>query len=297
MKKIIKKIFIFVFIYVLAYSIHLFAQSQTDKTQVKNLETSSPPAPAFSWKERYKERLRPYVLKFFGKDIEAKYLGPSPTEKLESSILLPSIPTIEKETTSVKIYEEYLDTVQWTIEEEQRYYKTFVRELLTAIRRSEPTVEDLEKYTTLLFQGARREGVYRLISLDDIAQTMESNDKVATQPLVEFVLFFHKKYLNISLKQEQLRGMNAYQLRRLTVDKTLDLIEVLKINRKDLEDWYSVLSSDFSVMEPTLFKNILRKNKEKSYHRRWAKSVPVQHIQSEVVIKLLLIMNVKIPQT
>jgi hypothetical protein len=62
-------------------------------------------------------------------------------------------------------------------------------------------------------------------------------------------------------------------------------------NLDHLYRWYAVVSADLATEYPEYIKSEVRGDTRPEYHYEWAKSMPVQHIKSEFIIKLHSVMN------
>ena len=62
-------------------------------------------------------------------------------------------------------------------------------------------------------------------------------------------------------------------------------------NLEDLYLWYAVFSSELATVYAPLLKTEIRQNTRLEYHLEWARSMPIQHIKSEFIIKLHSVMN------
>jgi hypothetical protein len=62
-------------------------------------------------------------------------------------------------------------------------------------------------------------------------------------------------------------------------------------NLDDLYKWYAVFSFELAKDYGPILKNQLRQDQRFDYHLIWAKNMPIQHIKSEFIIKLHMVMN------
>src|SRR5690606_21927792 len=93
------------------------------------------------------------------------------------------------------------------------------------------------------------------------------------------------------LSKENLGNLNIFSLKRLVVDRALDMVDSLSSKPEDVYRWYSLLSFQLARDYASLWKNQLRKNPEVLVHYQWAQQVPLQHLKSEVIIKLHMVFN------
>ena len=138
----------------------------------------------------------------------------------------------------------------------------------------------------VLMQGGTREGIYRSLVLDSTYGGMENWDKPVKSATADFAVYFYDKYLGRKVAKKSFEGMSIYTLKRILVEKTLDMADAFGENREGLEKWYGIMSSDLSKRFPSIWVSAIRKNQSALAHKAWASKVPLQHIKSEIVIKL-----------
>jgi len=233
--------------------------------------------------------LRQWVAQTLGEKWANKLWG----EKEE--IKLPTIPALKSDARSIAIYsKQKRKTSQFeklSDKEKERYNYYLVKELMFAVR-DYVGVDDQEisNMVNILNQGASREGVYRKLILDNYYLNLEHNNEVASEKLVEFVMEFMDKYLNLEIKKEILLTTNHFIVKRICVEKALEIMDRFE-NFEQLSDWYAVVSADYAVRFDKLFKGKLRLYRSRKDHKLWAMKVPTQHLKSEIIIKLHKIMN------
>ncbi len=242
------------------------------------------------WVDQLKEKARPLVVKVFGKEKADAWLG-----EVQQTVALPKIPEVKKSSTSTDNYD-WKDSVRAKFyslpqQDQEKYNYAFIDELFKLTRRSKAEDSDFRRWLNTLNQGATREGIYRALMVDDVYAALLNYDEDCSQRLVQFVDEFLEKYLNQGVRPEVLKDMRFFALKRLVVDKTLDLLEVLKLNREDLENWYAVFSADIAKRYPQFWKNALRKNDNALYHQAWARTNSVDHIKVEIALKLHKVLN------
>jgi hypothetical protein len=113
-----------------------------------------------------------------------------------------------------------------------------------------------------------------------------------SQRLLDYCLKFSQKFLGQTFKTESLVQLNLYSLKRIFTEKGIDLLEYYEV--KDLDSlyrWYALFSADLAKDYAPLLKTQLRQNTSAEYHYEWAKSMPIQHIKSEYIIKMHMVMN------
>lgn len=241
--------------------------------------------------ESFLERFRPYIRQYLGPEMELKILGKTQDEKIEDVIVLPAIPEIKEDVTSTAVYEKKADKVILSAKDEEKYYRSFARDLYKSVRRQDPTDEELGRLLGILLQGGSREGIYRSLVLDEVYAKMENYDMAVSSKAADLTVHLYSTYLGKKLEKEKLKGINFYSLKRLVAERALEIIDSFGDNREAIEDWYAVLSSDIATKHAQNFSNNLRKNPKKSLHKKWAQKSPLQHIKSEVVIKIHTAMN------
>ena len=62
-------------------------------------------------------------------------------------------------------------------------------------------------------------------------------------------------------------------------------------DRDAMERWYAIMSADFAVRFPQIWSTQIRKDTSAENHKAWASKVPVQHIKSEMIIKIHSALN------
>ncbi len=267
----------------LAYSIHVYSQ-QDIRDQVKPIEQ-------LSFLRPYLEPYREKIKETFGEKWELKILGKTEFEMLEDQIVLPNIPEVKDAVTSTDVYNKKADKVKLSEKDEAKFFKTFVRDLYYSVRRQDATEEEMQKYVMILLQGGSREGIYRSLVLDSVYAQMEGYDLNANQKVSEFASEVYEKYLGKKVKTDKIRSLNFYSIKRLLTERSLEVIDAYGEDRDAIEKWYAILSSDLAKKFSSKYSNKLRKNELKTTHLKWAKTVPVQHIKSEVIIKLHIGLN------
>ncbi|MFW5887254.1 MAG: hypothetical protein ACOCUH_00495 [Bacteriovoracia bacterium] len=238
-----------------------------------------------------KEEIRVKLTNIIGEKYTNKILGtPSKPE-----INLPQIPEVKKDGKSTEVYK-WSDPVtsdfsKLTKEKQQQYNYSYIIELFKVTRRSEPEDQDLRKWLNAFDQGASREGIYRALVYDNVYATLENFQDRPSKRMVKYIQDYMERYLNQSVRNILINDFNFFTLKRLVTEKTLEVLDELKKDRKDLEDWYAVWSADIATKFPGIWKSRLRKSKSKAVHKDWAQTASVDHIKGEVVIKLHKLFN------
>ena len=243
---------------------------------------------------QYKERLREHVTNLLGEDIAAKIWG-----KKESPVKLPEIPQVKSDATSTDVYKNKDRAIEkqgaqfesLSLEQKRKYHVAFVQELYQVTRNSEPKEGDILKFLNVLEQGGSREGVYRAITLDEVYASLEAYEEAPEKGLEDFAIAYGEKYLARKFDRDAMGKMNLWSIKRILVEKTLDVMDALADKPEDLHVWYAVLSAQLARDYSEVWKNKVRLNTSEEYHLRWAQSAPFQHIKSETIIKLHETMN------
>ena len=242
----------------------------------------------------WKTRIRSFITSFAGVQWSEKVLGIEP--KPEPEVLLPEIPRIEKKNTNIESYtkktKEPTEFDKLPAERKRQYDFEFLKELFAVTRKTEPRDEDLANWLNTLEQGGSREGIYQALVLDEVYVALENINEKSSDRLREFSLNFSQKYLGQTFKQGSLDQFNLYSIKRIISEKCLDLMEIYET--KDLDSlyrWYAVFSADIAHEYEPLLKSKIRKDPSAKFHYEWAKGSPVQHVKSEFIIKLHVVMN------
>lgn len=248
---------------------------------VFSLSTSSH---AFSIEE-LKMSFRPMLENVFGQErVAAWYNDPQEIE-------LPEIPEVSSDVRSVRAYDRH--EVADTFDEERRrqYNYAFISELYQVVRAEQATRNDFATWMNTLEQGGSREGVYRALVLDNTYAGLENYSPDANREVQDFVISYMETYLARTPNRESLEEISFYTLKRIVVERTLDVINELTENHDDLFRWYAVFSAQMAREYPDIWTNDIRRNQQSYFHYRWAQNVPTQHIKSEVIIKIHSVMN------
>ena len=244
----------------------------------------------------WKHKLRNLITQVAGVEWSTKLLGVEPKPEVKPEVEMPAIPQTVKKSTDVSSYskktKEPTDFDKLPADRRKQFDYKFLEELFQVTRKTEPKDEDLVNWLNALEQGSSREGIYQALVLDEVYNGLESIPDKPSQRLLDFCLKFSQKFLNQTFKPESLNKLNLYSLKRIFTEKGLDLIETYET--QDLENiykWYANFSADIAKDYEPLLKSQLRKSPSALIHYNWAKSMPVQHIKSEYIIKMHLVMN------
>lgn len=133
--------------------------------------------------------------------------------------------------------------------------------------------------------------MYRGLVLDDVYATMESYEDTPNPKLIKWTQDFARKYLALGYKDEVLKQGNLFFIKRVISEKVLEMLDLLEKKPEDFRRWYAVYSAQMAKDFPVLWKGGIRANTEAEVHLNWAKKSHLQHIKSEVLIKLHTVMN------
>lgn len=266
-------------IFILALSIHL-AFAQEAKSQTAAQEKS------------LVEKMRPQLMKILGEEWTVKLIGADKSVPVDE-VPMPKIPKVEDDAKSVAVYAKKADTIvlKLTPEQEQKYNYAYIKEVYEATRQSKPNDDEVGKMMNVLGQGGTREGVYRSMVLDSIYGGMENWDKPVKSVTADFAVYFYGKYFDKKILKKSFEGMSIYTLKRLVSEKALEVADAYGDDRDGLERWYAVMSADLATRFPQIWTNAMRKKTSALEHKTWASKVPVQHIKSELVIKIHSALN------
>ena len=218
-------------------------------------------------------------------------------EKIEqSSVKMPELPQIVINRTSTDvynktghIYEQGYSFNQLSLEDKRKYRVGFLEELYLAVMETRVKDEELIQGLNVLEQGGSREGVYRSLVMGADYMSLENFKEPIKEELVKFVMNYGRTYLGLEYNSAQLYSASIWTIKKLLVEKTLELIDSFPTDGEDLYAWYAYMSVECA--NKTTYSNKLRKSKSLERHQAWAKDVPFQQIKSEVIIKLHLLMN------
>lgn len=242
-----------------------------------------------------KTKLRAFITQVAGVEWSNKLLGELPVEE-PVEVAMPKIPQIVKKSTDVTSYtKKSKDPTEYDklpLERKRQFDYKFLEELFLVTRKTDAKDEDLSNWMNTLDQGGSREGIYQALVLDEIYSGLESIPEKPSTKLLDFSLNFSQKFYSQTFKKESLEQLNLYSLKRIFTEKGLDLFEYYEVNDLDLlYRWYANFSAEMGKNYEPLLKSTVRKDPSVTFHYEWAKSMPVQHIKSEFIIKLHTVMN------
>lgn len=208
------------------------------------------------------------------------------------AVEFPVIPKVTENATSIKQVE--IDQREGKIQNQRRMElgTTYLAELYEVTRNIKASSNDMAKWFQALSHGASREGIYRALVLDSTYAGLENYNVKITEETLSFAHAFSERFLDKKYSDEQMTSLGLYSLKRIFVEKVLEIIENYELNdQESFFRWYA----HFSFYLAKDFKNQwdidIRKNASLIYHYEWAKKVPIQFVKSEVIIKLHKIFN------
>ncbi len=244
---------------------------------------------------KWKTKARTIITSIVGESWGEKLLGPVPVLPAPE-MKLPKIPIQFKKSTDVGSYIKLKKTSteydRLPSERKRQFDYKFLQELFLATRRTEAKDEDLSSWLNTLDQGGSREGVYQALVLDEVYAALENMEEIPKERLLDLSLKFSQRFLNQTFKKESLKKLNLYSIKRILSEKSLDLMEYYEVNNlEDLYHWYAIFSSEIAKDYAPILKTQIRQDQRVNFHLEWARNMPIQHIKSEFIIKLHIVMN------
>ncbi len=247
-------------------------------------------AAAFDLKASYNEA-KTKVLKLLN-------LGTSEVKDEVDEVELPSIPEIVRDAKSTDVYNKsgkiYLQggAFKKLSEKDKRKYRlAFIQELYLNVTGSAAEKDKILTALNIIERGGSREGVYRSVVLSPEYSALEGFSEAPSADLINFSHKYGQRFLARNFNKTQMQKINLYGIKRVVTEKSLEIMDSFSKNDDDLLRWYAVMSSELAKKFPLLWSGKTRTNKSALYHLNWAKSVPLQLIKSEVMIKLHKVMN------
>jgi hypothetical protein len=238
--------------------------------------------------------LRKSISQIVGKTWSDRLLGEE--EAVMPEVELPEIPQVTRNSTDVGVYNKPdkrpVEYDHLPPARKRDFDFAFLQELFLVTRKTEAHDEDLSNWLNTLDQGGSREGVYQALVLDEVYAALENMSEPPSPALLKFVQENSRRFLNQSYKEEALQKLNLYSLKRIMTEKVLDLMEHFETrNLEDLYRWYAVFSAELGANHERVLRNPVRVNSSPAFHLAWAQEMPIQHIKSEMIIKLHTVMN------
>jgi hypothetical protein len=243
----------------------------------------------------WKSKARQLVSSVAGSTWGEKLFGAVP-QPPEPEIKLPEIPKQIKKATDVTGYVKKnkapTEFDKLPPDRRRQFDYGFIQELFLVTRKTDAKDEDLSNWLNVLDQGGSREGIYQGLVLDEVYAALENMDEKPTDRLLDFYIKTSERFFLQTAKKESLNQLNLYSLKRILIEKGLDLMGYYESNNlDDLYQWYAVFSSELAKNYAPLLKTKIRQDPRFEYHQEWAKSMPIEHIKSEFIIKLHTVMN------
>lgn len=218
-------------------------------------------------------------------------------EKKGVQYVIPDLPKIVKDAKSTDVYNKegaVFETGKAFNDlpknRKRKYQYIFLKEIISVVRGAEATDQELTNYLNVLDQGGNREGIYRSLVVGGDYKNLELYQQPISKTAVDFAHDFGERYLGVSYGKEDMQRLNIWTLKRVFVDRTLDLVDAFPKDGKDLYMWYGLMSFELASRY-AVWTNSIRRSEDPETHIKWAKSVPFQHLKSEVIIKLHKIFN------
>ncbi len=230
-----------------------------------------------------KNRIVNLSYEFLGEEFSDKIWGPS--------VKLPDIPHVVRVPTSLKTYEKKKKESRFDPKKMDYYNVLFLKEIYIVVRNEKISEGDLKKWINVLRQGGSREGIYHSLVLDNVYANLEMTNELVTEKVIQFCVNYMEKFMDKKISPETLKDANHFTLKRIFVERLIEVMEVLSYNEEDLNDWYAILSSDLAKEFSHVFKGKLRIQKEKLFHKKWAEKADEELIKSEVIIKVHRVFN------
>lgn len=231
---------------------------------------------------------RNHIEKFIGQDKTDQLLG-----KRKKIYNLPSIPNIDSKENPEKFFDKKIDNgIQLSIDVERKYFYPYVKEIFEVTRKTNNIGgEPLNRWVNALMQGASREGIYRAMVLDNDYAGLENYPRRINQEVANFAYDFFKTYINKERELSRIRKYNFFSLKRIAVEKSLEVIDAFGNSRLQLLTWYGIYSSDIAKKYAGAWTVPMRKETSVEKHIQWGKSVPLEHLKSEIIIKTHKVFN------
>ena len=210
---------------------------------------------------------------------------------------LPEIPSIKKSSTDTAVFDKSSKVFQQgeafhkqpdTIK--QKYHIGFLREIYPAILKRDTNQSEFSRWLNILEQQGTREAIYQGIVASEEYYGEERRSQESSAKLVQVVQKYAERFLALHYNAN-IKSNSPYTLKKEVIQRTLDVLEHFARTPDKFYRWYAVFSSEIAEEYPSLLRTEIRTNKDALTHYKWAETVPFDHVQSEVIIKLSLILN------
>ena len=209
-------------------------------------------------------------------------------------ITIPAIPSVNhdpKDSSQINRPDDRLHNpfyLKLTTEQRAGLVADLVDEMYAAVLGRRPRGQELAGKVGALVQGATLEGVYHNLVLGAEYRRREKAQISLSERNQQFVLDYFKTYLGVKLTSEQLRKWSFHAIKRLVVERSLEVIDAFE-RREDVSAWFAVMAE--SMQRDLVWKQNHRKltNSERYFH--WAQKVPLDILKNEVAFKIHTFMN------
>lgn len=231
------------------------------------------------------QNLRPFVEENISVELANKVWGK------KDEVELPQIPKVKKDAKDLSVYNKKKYQSPFSKEKMSKYNLSYINELIKATRGLEPNRNELSKWYSTLEQGGTREGVYRSLVLSPYYQRLENYKQQTSETAKNFTVAYFNKYLNNELDKSKLNPLNIYSVKRITTEKSLEVMEaLLNISQEEFSKWFAVYSAQLAREYP-IWSSKLRSTKESGVHYRWAMKMTPDIVKSEFILKMHLLFN------
>lgn len=229
-------------------------------------------------------------------NIKSKVMGLIGSKSQKNEIQLPTIPKINqnaKDASRMKVassefVHEFYKGI--SIEQKKELSVGFINELYKVLLDRDPLYEELSGKLSVLTQGGSREGIYRSIVLGDQYRRYESTDTTPSDMAVKKMVSYMEYFLASGMNAEKLGQVNFYSAKRVIIEKTLELLEAFPIE-DELFKWFAVFSYEMEKDQFVKWTQKHRMQGSKASYYTWAKSLPLDILKSEVILRLHIVLN------
>ena len=213
-------------------------------------------------------------------------------EEKKASFEMPLIPALEETATSTEVYEKsgriYTQGVSFqklSDNLKRQYRMVFVKELYKVVKGVEALPREVIRGINVLEHGGTRPWVYRSLVLSSDYRNLEAYQEVPDDIVIKKALFYAKKFLGVIYQKDQLQKLNLWGIKRILVEKALEVMDAYPKDGELLYRWYAYLSVQLGSERSIKWNNQTRASTDLDFHYNWAQKVPIQHVKSEVIIK------------
>jgi hypothetical protein len=239
---------------------------------------------------KYFEKIKGHITNLLGKEAQ--------NEKVVLPFEIPPIPTLMEAATSTSVYDKTGEIYKQgssfsnlALSQKRKFRLAFLRELYSVVRGSEGSQSEIIQNLSMLEQGATREGIYRSLVLGRDYNNLETFQQAPSDILVKYTTDYAIKFLGLQYKSEQISQLNLWGIKRVIIEKTLEVIDSFPKDGLNLHRWYAHFSYDLAQGYAEIWKTKTRRSTNILFHKAWAEKVPLQQIKSEVIVKISKTMN------